>query len=50
MTKTEKVDFQGQFSYKNLVEKYFGIEFIVGENTPKLSKQLSKAGKDYTNE
>ena len=50
MKKTEKVDFQGQFSYKDLVEKYFGIELLVGENTPKLSKQLSKAGKDYTNE
>lgn len=50
MTKTEKVDFQGQFSYKDLVEKYFGIEFTIGENAPKLSKQLSKAGKDYTNE
>lgn len=50
MKKTEKIDFQGQFSYKDLVEKYFGIELLVGENTPKLSKQLSKAGKDYTNE
>lgn len=50
MTKTEKVDYKGQFSYKDLVEMYFGIEFIVGENAPKLSKQLSKAGKDYTNE
>nr|DAN77835.1 MAG TPA: zinc-ribbon domain protein [Caudoviricetes sp.] len=50
MTKTEKVDFQGQFSYKDLVKKYFGIDLLVGENTPKLSKQLSKAGKDYTNE
>ena len=50
MAKTEKVDFQGQFSYKDLVEKYFDIDFLVGENTPKLSKQLSKAGKDYTNE
>lgn len=50
MKKTEKVDFKGQFSYKDLVEKYFGIELLVGENTPKLSKQLSKEGKDYTNE
>lgn len=50
MTKTEKVDFQGQFSYKDIVKLYFGIELLVGENTPKLSKQLSKAGKDYTNE
>nr|DAW09310.1 MAG TPA: hypothetical protein [Caudoviricetes sp.] len=50
MTKIEKVDFKGQFSYKVLVEKYFDIEFIIGENAPKLSKQLSKAGKDYTNE
>lgn len=50
MTKTEKVDFQGQFSYKDIVKLYFDIELLVGENTPKLSKQLSKAGKDYTNE
>lgn len=50
MKKLEKVDFQGEFSYKNLVEKYFEIELIVGENAPKLSKQLSKQGKDYTNE
>ena len=50
MTKTEKVYFQGQFSYKDIVKLYFGIELLVGENAPKLSKQLSKAGKDYTNE
>lgn len=50
MTKTEKVDYKGQFCYKDLVEMYFDIELTVGENAPKLSKQLSKAGKDYTNE
>lgn len=50
MAKTEKVDYKGQFSYKDLVEKYFGIDFVVGENAPKLSKQLSKQGIVYTNE
>lgn len=50
MTKTEKVDYKGKFSYKDLVEMYFDIELTVGENSPKLSKQLSKQGKDYTNE
>lgn len=29
-------------SYKELVEDYFGIDYKVGENAPKLSKQLSK--------
>lgn len=29
-------------SYKELVSEYFGIDYKVGENAPKLSKQLSK--------
>ena len=38
-------------SYKELVEKYFGLtEFKVGENAPKLSKQLSRAKIEYTQE
>ena len=35
-------------SYKELVSEYFGIDYQVGENTPKLSKQLSKKGIVYT--
>lgn len=27
-------------SYKELVEKYFNFDYKVGENDPKLSKQL----------
>ena len=29
-------------SYKELVSEYFGIDYQVGENVPKLAKQLSK--------
>lgn len=37
-------------SYKELVSEYFGIDYKVGENAPKLSKQLSKKGITYTQE
>nr|DAX63915.1 MAG TPA: ComZ [Caudoviricetes sp.] len=37
-------------SYKELVSEYFGIDYQVGENVPKLSKQLSKKGITYTQE
>lgn len=37
-------------SYKELVSEYFGIDYKVGENAPKLSKQLSKKGIAYTQE
>lgn len=37
-------------SYKELVSEYFGIDYKVGENAPKLSKQLSKKGIEYTQE
>lgn len=38
-------------SYKELVEKYFGLtEFKVGENAPKLSKQLAKKSIAHTQE
>lgn len=38
-------------NYKTLVEKYYkGFEFVVGENAPKLTKQLEKQGIAYTNE
>lgn len=38
-------------SYKKLAEDYFGLEdFKVGENAPKLSKQLSKLNIKYTQE
>lgn len=37
-------------SYKELVSEYFGIDYQVGENAPKLSKQLSKKGISYTQE
>lgn len=36
--------------YKELVSEYFGIDYKVGENAPKLSKQLSKKGIKYTQE
>lgn len=36
-------------SYKELVESYFGLtDYQTGENTPKLTKQLSKAGIEFT--
>ena len=38
-----------EFSYKNLVDKYFGISLDESKNAPKLSKQLSKAKVEYTN-
>lgn len=37
-------------SYKEIVSEYFGIDYKVGENAPKLSKQLSKKGIKYTQE
>lgn len=37
-------------SYRELVSEYFGIDYKVGENAPKLSKQLSKKGIEYTQE
>ena len=37
-------------SYKELVSEYFGIDYQVGENVPKLAKQLSKKGITYTQE
>lgn len=37
-------------SYKELVSEYFGIDYKIGENAPKLSKQLSKKGIEYTQE
>lgn len=38
-------------SYKELVQNYFGLaEYKIGENAPKLSKQLSKAKIEYTQE
>ena len=38
-------------SYKELVQDYFGLaEYKIGENAPKLSKQLSKAKIEYTQE
>lgn len=37
-------------SYKELVSEYFGIDYKVGENAPKLSKQLSKKVIKYTQE
>ena len=38
-----------EFSYKKLVDKYFGISLDESKNAPKLSKQLSKAKVEYTN-
>lgn len=38
-----------EFSYKKLVDKYFGINLDESKNAPKLSKQLSKAKVEYTN-
>ena len=36
-------------SYKELVQDYFGLaEYKIGENAPKLSKQLSRAKIEYT--
>ena len=37
-------------SYKELVSEYFGIDYKVGENAPKLSKQLSRAKIAYEQE
>lgn len=38
-------------SYKTLVEMYYkGFEFKIGENAPKLTKQLEKQGIEYTSE
>ena len=37
-----------EFSYKKLVDKYFGINLDESKNAPKLSKQLSKAKVEYT--
>lgn len=37
-------------SYKELVSEYFGIDYKVGENAPKLSKQLSKKDIKYSQE
>ena len=37
-----------EFSYKKLVDKYFGISLDESKNAPKLSKQLSKAKVEYT--
>lgn len=37
-------------SYKELVSEYFGIDYKVGENEPKLSKQLSRAKIAYEQE
>lgn len=31
-----------------MVSEYFGINFQIGENAPKLTKQLTKAGKEFT--
>ena len=38
-----------EFSYKKLIDKYFGINLDESKNAPKLSKQLSKAKVEYTN-
>ena len=38
-----------EFSYKKLVDKYFGINLDESKNAPKLSKQLIKAKVEYTN-
>ena len=38
-----------EFSYKKLVDKYFGINLDESKNAPKLSKQLNKAKVEYTN-
>ena len=38
-----------EFSYKKLVDNYFGINLDESKNAPKLSKQLSKAKVEYTN-
>ena len=38
-------------SYKELVQEYFGlVDYKIGENAPKLSKQLSRAKIEYTQE
>ena len=38
-----------EFSLKSLVDSYFGIDYQDKSNSPRLSKQLTKAGVDYTN-
>ena len=38
-----------EFSFKSLVDSYFGIDYQDKRNSPRLSKQLIKAGVDYTN-
>ena len=37
-----------EFSFKSLVDTYFGIDFQDKSNSPRLSKQLTKANVDYT--
>lgn len=37
-----------EFSLKSLVDSYFGIDYQDKANSPRLSKQLAKAGVDYT--
>ena len=37
-----------EFSFKSLVDSYFGIDYQDKSNSPRLSKQLTKAGVDYT--
>lgn len=39
-----------RFTYKSMVKDYFGLELVEGNNAPKLSKQLKKAGISYTDE
>ena len=37
-----------EFSFKSIVDSYFGIDYQDKSNSPRLSKQLTKANVDYT--
>lgn len=39
-----------EVTYKDVVDHYFGIDLKVGDNEPKLSKQLHKAGKGVSSD
>lgn len=39
-----------QLTYKSMVKDYFGLDLLEGKNTPKLARQLKKAGIEYTDE
>ena len=39
-----------EVTYKDIVDRYFGIDLKVGDNEPKLSKQLYKAGREASSD